>query len=244
MIGQSNMAGRGFPADVEPLPKNDNIYVMRNGRWWPKYVPVNPDRVTAGVSLAETFAEAYSEDHPDVQVGLIPCADGGTAIEAWQEGCVLFENAVNMCRLALRSSNIAAVIWHQGESNVKRSEGYRQKVIAMKEALYRRLDLNDVPFIAGGLGDFLVNYKDGEFSEYFKINEIYKDLAKSERLFGFASAEGLSPNPDNLHFSAPSLREFGYRYYKEFSRLEDRTRVFVEKGSAKDALMIQEMERL
>ena len=56
IIGQSNMAGRGFVNEVEPI-ENDRIQVLRNGRWWPMYTPVNPDRVTAGVSLVESFAD-------------------------------------------------------------------------------------------------------------------------------------------------------------------------------------------
>ena len=62
LIGQSNMAGRGLKNEVEPIP-NKNIYVLRNGRWWPMYVPVNPDRVTAGINLSETFAYRYLQDH-------------------------------------------------------------------------------------------------------------------------------------------------------------------------------------
>mgnify|MGYP003293686336 CR=1 FL=1 len=37
LVGQSNMAGRGFPADVEPII-NKNIKVMRNGLWREMYV--------------------------------------------------------------------------------------------------------------------------------------------------------------------------------------------------------------
>ena len=244
LIGQSNMAGRGFTADVEPLPKNENIYVQRNGRWWPKYVPVNPDRVTAGVCLAETFALAYSADHPDVQIGLIPCADGGTSIDAWAEGGVLFDNAVNHARLAQRSSTIAGVLWHQGESNVRNIEGYREKFIKMKSALVEKLGLCDVPFLCGGLGDFLEIYKEGAFKEYNLINEIYEDLSKTDPMLGFVSAKGLTSNPDNLHFNAPSLYEFGYRYYEVFKTLENKEKIFEEKGSAADALKIREIERL
>ena len=47
IIGQSNMAGRGFINEVEPI-KNDKLYVLRNGRWRSMYTPVNPDRETAG----------------------------------------------------------------------------------------------------------------------------------------------------------------------------------------------------
>ena len=92
MVGQSNMAGRGIPKEVEPI-KNQNVYVLRNGRWIPMYVPVNPDRARAGISLAESFADAYEKRH-GVKVGLVPCADGGTCLDQWAPGEVLFDNAV------------------------------------------------------------------------------------------------------------------------------------------------------
>lgn len=241
IIGQSNMAGRGFLSDVEPIPKNERIFVQRNGRWWPKYVPVNPDRVTAGVCLVETFAEDYARDHTDAQIGIIPCADGGTSIEQWQEGGVLFDNAVNHALLAQRTSTIAAVLWHQGESNVRNCSGYAEKFMKMKTALVEKLGLHDVPFLVGGLGDFLVNYG---LAEYTQINDIYIDLAGCDPMLGFVSAEGLGANPDNLHFNAPSLYEFGHRYYEVFRTLEKKDKVFEERGSTADALKIRDMERL
>ena len=89
LVGQSNMAGRGFPSEVEKLPNKD-IYVLRNGRWWPMYVPVNPDRVTAGINLAESFVYEFLKEHPGDTVGIIPCADGGTSLDQWMPGKVLF----------------------------------------------------------------------------------------------------------------------------------------------------------
>ena len=53
---------------------------------------------------------------------------------------------------------------------------------------------------------------------------------------GFASAKGLGANPDNLHFSAPALREFGLRYYEQFLKLEDKNKVFEEKPDELSAI--------
>ena len=96
LIGQSNAAGRGFFDDAAPLDTCEGkLKVLRNGRWLEMYRPVNPDRDFSGTSLAESFAKAYYEAHQEVEVGIIPCADGGTTIEQWLPGEVLFDNAVN-----------------------------------------------------------------------------------------------------------------------------------------------------
>ncbi len=42
--------------------------------------------------------------------GLIPCADGGTHIEMWGEGSLLFDHACYMAELAARSSEIVGVL--------------------------------------------------------------------------------------------------------------------------------------
>ena len=45
IIGQSNMAGRGFIQDAESLLTNGGrLKVLRNGCWQTMFRPVNPDR--------------------------------------------------------------------------------------------------------------------------------------------------------------------------------------------------------
>jgi hypothetical protein len=53
----------------------------------------------------------------------------------------------------------------------------------------------------------------------------------------------LGANPDNLHFSAAALREFGVRYYDEFKKLEDKNKIFVEKCTPDQAIR-NDIERL
>ena len=107
LIGQSNMAGRGSFDEVEPI-ENSRLKVLRNGRWQDIFYPANPDRRFSGVNLAESFADIYSKEH-NVDVGLIPCADGGTSLSQWQKGSLLYDNAVYNARLASRTSTIAGV---------------------------------------------------------------------------------------------------------------------------------------
>ena len=106
MIGQSNMAGRGEFADVPPID-NFRCYMLRNGRFLRMSEPVNPDRPIFGIkfhsgtSLAASFANELANEE-ECRVGLIPCADGGTYIDEWQPGEVLYEHAVFMTKLAMR----------------------------------------------------------------------------------------------------------------------------------------------
>ena len=246
IIGQSNMAGRGFANEVDPID-NPQIKVMRNGRWWPKYVPVNPDRVTAGVNLVESFADLYAKDH-DVEVGIIPCADGGTCLDQWAVGGLLFDHACYMAELAQRTSTIAAVLWHQGESDCgdEAYPFYEKKLAVIMEAFRKKLNLYDVPFLLGGLGDFIENYR-GPNGDYYhfanspKINEALQNYANATPMTGYVDAAGLGSNPDGLHFCAAALREFGVRYYNEFQKLEDKSKVFEEKSPTG---IVNELEKL
>ena len=250
LIGQSNMAGRGEISEAIPV-NTDHVKVLRNGRWLRMFRPVNPDRSFAGVSLAESFAEAYASKY-GVDVGLIPCADGGTSLNQWQPGSILFDHAVYQARLAMRTSNIAGILWHQGEADCGEGlhQTYAQRFTVMANALRKELGLEDVPLLVGGLGDYLSAYKtikeDKETypcSTYGLVNAQLQQVAATLPRTGFVSAEGLTPKPDILHFNAKSLHEFGLRYFEVFETLRDPDRVFEEKPHP-DAALRSPMEFL
>jgi len=240
LIGQSNMAGRGYLNEAREIDTS-RIYTLRNGRWQKMFRPINPDRSYSGVNLAESFAEAYSQKY-NVDVGLICCADGGTKLSQWMPGELLFDNAVNNAKLAARTSEIVGVLWHQGESDCEDESypTYQARLETMMQALRNELELNDVPFILGGLGDYLEFYP---LKNYIHLNHALEDIANCNELVGFASAKGLTSNPDNLHFNAQSLYEFGIRYFEEFEKLNRRTNT-VGKNNLKEDLLRSEMELL
>lgn len=230
LIGQSNMAGRGKKSEVHPIVNGD-ILVLRNGIFRPMYVPVNPDRLSSGISLAESFADRYAREK-GVQVGLIPCADGGTTLDQWQVGGLLFDHACYMAELASRTSTIVGVLWHQGESDCGESQYplYEEKLTVILNAFRDRLGLDGVPFLLGGLGDFLAKRTQSpHLANYPHVNEALMRVAAKQPRTGFVSAEGLSGNSDNLHFSAAALRTFGERYYGEFLKLENKEKLIGDK---------------
>lgn len=240
LIGQSNMAGRGYLHEAHEINKQ-GIYTLRNGRWQKMFRPINPDRRTSGANLAESFAERYVQKY-NVDVGLICCADGGTKLSQWMPGELLFDNAVNQAKLAQRTSQIVAVLWHQGESDCSPElyPTYQARFETMMRSLRKELNLADVPFIVGGLGDFLALYP---LEYYPHMNEALKSIAQSNELVGFASAEGLTANPDNLHFSADALYKFGLRYFEEFEKLQAGRNISTESKVAEDTQR-SEMELL
>ncbi|MBR2650105.1 MAG: sialate O-acetylesterase [Clostridia bacterium] len=238
IIGQSNMAGRGIIAEAKPINNKDGrLKVLRNGRWQRMFRPVNPDRVFSGTCLAESFAREYADQH-GVVTGIIPCADGGTSLDQWRVGGLLFDNAVMCARLAMRTSNLVAILWHQGEADCapELNATYLERITVIMRALRSALGAEDIPLLVGGLGDFLENRTESPaLANYREVNAALQKFAESSPRTAFVSAEGLTSNPDNLHFNAASLYEFGLRYYREFSRLEDKTRVFVELPDMDDA---------
>lgn len=242
LIGQSNMAGRGFIADARKLD-NRGLYCMRNGRWQPLFRPVNPDRAFSGTNLAERFARLYADEYK-TEVGLIPCADGGTALQKWEKGTLLYDNAVNHVRLAARTSVIAGILWHQGETDCYGDEKnfYRERLEKFFADLRRDADLSGVPVVVGGLGDYLAEYADEEIRKNHPIiTRITREYAQSTPLTAFADGNGLPCNPDHLHFSAEGLERFGERYFAAYQSIAKNARLAVPNELIRDTHTALEM---
>ena len=221
MIGQSNMAGRGFLNEVEPI-KDKRLHMLRNGRWRPLSEPVNFDRPTAGVSLASSFVLRYVEEHPEEEAALIPCADGGTGIDDWLKGMPLYENALFCTRMAMKASTLTGILWHQGEhdSCAELIDSYEEKFLQFYHDLMADLGV-DVPFIIGGVP--LAEYSDDPDRRHYAgiLNRKLLEIAEKTPGIYFVSSKGMQCNPDFLHINAASQRIFGERYYKVFSTLQN-----------------------
>lgn len=225
MLGQSNMAGRGDMGQVKPI-RNPLCYMLRMGRWQPMCEPVNPDRgifegrFRSGISLAASFAAEYAK-HFGCPVGLIPCADGGTEISQWMPGELLYDHAVMQTRLALRTSQLKAILWHQGESDCLSDEAvaaYRHKFLHIITSLRKDLGAENVPVILGELPQQMgANWKtEGRERQ---LNGILRQLAMEVPNCAVASSFGLTMKPDGAHFDSPACREFGKRYFEKYLSL-------------------------
>ena len=138
LAGQSNIAGRG------QVPKsgqnaNSSIFVFGNDyRWQIAVEPIDDpsnqvDKVSedpdAGFSPAVAFATSLLERHPDMVIGLIPCARGGSSIYQWRTSLsenTLYGSCLKRVRAASTMGNVAGLLFFQGEADAIAQELYQE----------------------------------------------------------------------------------------------------------------------
>ena len=102
----------------------------------------------------------------------------------------------------------------------------------MINSLKKDLNLYDIPILLGGLGDYLKNCTiNNEIINYTYVNDALQKTADELEMTGFVSAENLTSNPDNLHFNAKSLYEFGHRYFQIYEKLRNPDKVYIENSN-------------
>ncbi|KAG6672059.1 hypothetical protein I3842_16G038600 [Carya illinoinensis] len=217
LAGQSNMAGRGgiyndtktnlhkwdgkVPPQCTPTP---NILTLSLNKTWeiarePLHKEID-NLKTCGVGPGMPFSNQILAKHPDFGViGLVPCAVGGTKIEKWQKGTILYNQLVDRARAARQytSGNIRALLWYQGESDCgeRDSRLYMGRLERFFNNLRHDLDSPDLPIllvvISAGEGNFLRNIRDAQLNINLK-NVVHVD------------AMGLTLLPDHLHLDTKS----------------------------------------
>lgn len=212
LIGQSNMAGRG---KVDSLSKQVNVRILMLdslNQWVQAKDPVHFDKPTmVGVGPALSFATSMLEQKPQITIGLIPCAWGGSPIKVWQTGATYlqkihpYDYAIQRTRLAMQKGVLKGILWHQGESDNDSTHAaiYLQKIQQLVTQLRSDLKQPSVPFIAGEIG---------YFNKVDFINPIIRQIPTVIPHSGVVSAQGLSDKGDHLHFDATSARTLGKRY--------------------------------
>lgn len=225
LIGQSNMAGRGKVEEVDKKPHPRVLMLTKKGSWQPAVDPLHSDKPSAGVGLGSAFGRAMAEASPDVTIGLLPCAVGGTPLERWEEGKDLYAQAVRRAMPTLKQGTLKGILWHQGEADSFQEEtalSYGKRLTGMIAALRSELDAEEVPFVAGELGHFLDEYQGrGRTLGYWKVvNEQLAGLKETVPGFALVSAAGLKHKGDKVHFDSAALRTFGQRYSSAMLKLQ------------------------
>jgi hypothetical protein len=207
LLGQSNMAGRG-KVEKEDATSHPRVFALnKEGRWAAAVEPLHWDKAGAGVGPGFAFGKAMADANPRIRIGLVPCAAGGSPIEAWTPGAFHeqtkshpWDDALKRSKLALEKGTLKGFLWHQGESN--KAEGQREKLIDLVKRL--RGELGDVPFVCGELGRFK--------EAYAPMNAVLAAVPTFIERAACVSSEGLNDKGDKTHFDAAGARELGRRY--------------------------------
>ena len=225
LAGQSNMAGRGKVAEEDRKPHPRVLTLNKQNEWVPAVEPIHFDKSQAGVGLGRTFGIEYANTHPDVTVGLVPCAAGGSPIATWEQGGYHsqtkshpWDDTVRRMKVAMQSGTLKAILWHQGESDSKPDTAkiYERKLVSLIERMRAEFHAENVPFLIGQLGQFEGRpWKDARR----QVDAAHQSVAKNVPRSAFVSAEGLIHKGDNVHFNAKSYREFGRRYFRAYQSL-------------------------
>lgn len=218
LAGQSNMAGRGIVAEEDKKVHPRILALSKDNKWVPAVDPIHYDKKVAGVGLGKSFARVLVEKNPNITVGLIPAACGGSPISTWEPGGYHtqtkshpYDDAIARTNRALQDGTLKGILWHQGESDSKENLApiYQENLTMVINRFRTEFKDNDLPFIIGQLGQF----SQRPWNQYRHIvNEAHITVAKDVENVRFVISDSLTCNPDNIHFDASSLRIFGKRY--------------------------------
>lgn len=161
LIGQSNMAGRVTIETQSQITSDAILMLDKMNNWVLAKDPVHFDRTTAGVGPAISFAQTMLQVNKNSQIGLVPCAWGGSPIKVLQPGAKYFENfpydeAIARAKIAMQKGVLKGILWHQGETDndSKKAEVYLEKLNNLVANLRRDLKAPNLPFVAGEIGYF------------------------------------------------------------------------------------------
>lgn len=223
MAGQSNMAGRGIVEPQDTLPNPRILTVNMNNEWVIAKEPLHlyQPKLT-GLDSGVSFARELLKNVRDsITIGLVPCAVGGSPIQAWYgdsvfNGVQLFSNFKQKAGMAMKFGTIKGILWHQGESDAfpEKIPFYKQKLEIVLTRMREFLEDGSLPIIVGKLGSYTRPEKRKENWE--KINKIILTVANDLNNYYVVPTNDLTCNPDYIHFNTKSQRILGKRYADKF----------------------------
>jgi len=220
MAGQSNMAGR---AAIEPLDTLTNERILTINAKGEMILAKEPlhfyEPGLQGLDAGFSFASSLIKSIPaSASILLIPASIGGSSINQWlgdslRRGIRLLSNFKSKIQLGERYGVIKGILWHQGESDVKRNgeNDYQKKLFIIHNQFRKYAHNRKLPIVTGGIGLFL---KDSLGQQY--INEvIYANAAGNKNTY-LIQTDDFEHKGDKLHFNSSAQRLMGERMANKF----------------------------
>lgn len=251
-FGQSNMAGAASAAEPEtkPYPRFKLLPSMdcpSKGRTMGVWTDATSQLANCdnppSISVADYFGRTLVDSLPDVTVGIISVAVGGTALKLfdkdnWQaylddpdrqkENWIinwakaydsnLYKRIIDLAKIAQKDGVIKGIIVHQGESDWN-NNNWAEDLKKIRDDMLTDLGLSSdtVPLLAGEMRE------DG-CCKSFSTNQVQRITKVMDNAWPVSST-GLGSAGDNYHFNRDGYIEFGKRYAKVM--LEHMNRVSV-----------------
>lgn len=223
LMGQSNMAGRGPITPELANVGNARVFMLNAaGEWVPARHPVHFDKPkVAGVGPGLSFGVAMAEANPNVRIGLVPCAVGGTSIDKWQPGAYdeatkthPWDDALPRIQNATRAGAVKGMLWHQGEadSDPTATAAYLPKLTELIGRVRTLTGQPALPVVVGELGRFREN-RISFNAQLLKLPALVPHTA-------VATSENLTDKGDQNHFDGASADELGRRYAVQMLALQ------------------------
>lgn len=238
ILGQSNAFGMGIGLDLDGLDKPDPLvhqWAMCGPSKGTAVLAVDPlihEIPSKGVGFGITFGKSLAHD-TGRPVLLVPCARGDTSFTpkngyTWDPSDVrtrrnLYREAVAAIDAALSrfpGSRLAAVLWHQGETDVPLTPGptYQAKLDSLIDDVRHRYG-DGVPFI---LGQMVPEEMERGHRDYPVIDRVHVDTPFRHPHARFVTGPRSSFNGGfvkgrlDTHYNASGQRELGRRMWSVY----------------------------
>jgi hypothetical protein len=232
LIGQSNMAGRGYPEPEDTTADKRVLCLNKSGEWEEAKEPIHFDKPIAGVGPGLAFGKAMIRNSKN-SIGLVPCAVGGSGIQYWEPGAFYpatktkpYNDAIARVKVAMRHGILKGVIWNQGEAdaNAEKSAAYAANLKTLIYNLRADLGMPDMPFVAAQLPNFQIYKVDKQGKpatnyDAIKVNAAIAQLKETILNYDFVTSENTQDRGDQLHYNAASARLMGERYASSMKNL-------------------------
>lgn len=239
ILGQSNAFGMGKGIDLDGLDRPHprvHQYAMcgrSKGSIVGAVDPLLHELPAYGVSFGMTFAKALA-DETGRFVLLVPGARGDTAfapkngytwdpddtktkINLYRNGVRAIDDVLSQCP----GSKVAAVLWHQGESDVPLTSGpmYQAKLDSVIDDLRARYGAR-IPFL---LGQMVPEEMELSHKDYSVIDAIHADAPNRRKHTAFVPGErGYINGGADRHYNAVGQRAMGGAMWTAFSGMCER----------------------
>jgi hypothetical protein len=222
LMGQSNMQGRGAiePEDRTPHPR---VFALNASNQWALAVePLHGSGPRTGIGPGLVFGKLMAVANTNVNIGLVPCAVGASALSRWERGGDLYAHAVARARAAQCDGTLAGILWHQGEQDsmtATNANSYHDRLVKMIADLRADLGQPQLPFVVGQIGEFLYQRKVQQTPFARTVNDALARIPATVPFSACVSAAGLTHVGDEVHLDGKSQRELGKCFAAEMQKL-------------------------